>query len=148
MYIVDVSRSKCRSNVEMRWEVHDYYYHWTWLVAGVAGLTGRRQEVSVYAWENINDSNRAGWLVLTTGYTAQVIKLWTSEITPDTTWCRYTHTGLATITIQLITLWLVRITFEVWAEVWCGLSSCRGHIYLIHWGSKSLTGEDNDELSN
>ena len=47
------------------------------IITGAMAGHGRRQEVSVYAWENINDSNSTE----TTGQpgTAQVIKLWTSH---------------------------------------------------------------------
>ena len=68
MNIVGEGRSKCRLSGEVSWSL-------IMIITGAGH--GRRQEVSVYAWENINDSNSTE----TTGQpgTAQVIKLWTSH---------------------------------------------------------------------
>ena len=70
MNIVGEGRSQCRLSGEVSWSL-------IMIITGARDGHGRRQEVSVYAWENINDSNSTE----TTGQprTAQVIKLWTSH---------------------------------------------------------------------
>ena len=70
MNIVGEGRSQCRLSGEVSWSL-------IMIITGARAGHGRRQEVSVYAWENINDSNSTE----TTGQprTAQVIKLWTSH---------------------------------------------------------------------